>query len=280
MEHGSELEYAEEAAVFLEQWLDDPSESDRSTSANWQLQQLAEVLDEHSQSLGRTRTAMIEWRLCPELSFATGFEARSLYRAMCADSDLFVSMVELAFKPADTMSDGGPSMTEPQRQAALSAYQALTHWPRERFTPGPDGQGSDTEALDAWVDSARERLAKSDRTEQGDRMIGQALASSPAGADGQWPSMAVRGLIERLSSDDLDRGMRTAIFNQRGAAFSSPSDGGTQERELADQYRKQARLFSEWPRTAAIFRSLASSYEREAQVMDREAESFRRGLPL
>ena len=78
--------------------------------------------------------------------------------------------------------------------------------------------------------------------------------------------------------DDLDSGLIIAVRNQRGGTTRSPTEGGGQERELAARYRAQGHRFSQWPRTAAIFDSLASSYEDEAAVNDRRAEARRLGL--
>ncbi|MCY4511830.1 MAG: hypothetical protein OXG35_33420, partial [Acidobacteria bacterium] len=152
-------------------------------------------------------------------------------------------------------------------------------WPLGTFSPGGDGQQSDAERLDGWLDHVRKRLEETDRQGIGDTLIGAALAASPADSDGEWPSAAVRDLIGRVNSDDLDRGLTIAVCNQRGGTTRAPTDGGGQERELAARYREQSRRFSRWPRTAAIFDSLASTYEDEAAVHDRRAEAQRRGLP-
>ena len=147
------------------------------------------------------------------------------------------------------------------------------------FSPGGDGQqGVDAERLDGWVDHVRSRIEETDRQGIGDTLIGAALAASPADSDGEWPGAAVRDLIERVKSDDLDRGLTVAVCNQRGGTTRSPTDGGDQERELADRYREQSRRFSHWPRTAAIFDSLADTYEDEAGIHDRRAEARRLGL--
>ena len=81
-----------------------------------------------------------------------------------------------------------------------------------------------------------------------------------------------------MRSDNLDRGLAVAVRDQRGGTTRVPTDGGSQERELAAHYRAQARLLSQWPRTVAIFDSLASIYRDEAAVHDRRAEARRRGL--
>ena len=156
----------------------------------------------------------------------------------------------------------------------------LRDWPASQFTPGVDNEDKlDAVSLNEWVDRTREKLAAVDRADIGDEMIGTALASSPADVNGEWPGEAVRNLLERLQSNNVEQGLNIAVHNQRGVTTRSPTDGGKQERQLADSYREQSRRYEQWPRTAAIFSRLASSYEHEGGVLDRQAEISRRGLP-
>ena len=60
------------------------------------------------------------------------------------------------------------------------------------------------------------------------------------------------------NSGDIDSGIETAICNQRGITTRSPTDGGDQERRLAETYREKIQRFNGWPRTSAIFKSLAN----------------------
>lgn len=69
-----------------------------------------------------------------------------------------------------------------------------------------------------------------------------------------------------------------AVRNQRDVTWRGVTDGGDQARELAERYRADSRRFQEWPRTAALFASLAQGYEHEAGVHERDAETWRRGL--
>ena len=163
---------------------------------------------------------------------------------------------------------------------ALNAFDVMHSWPSSQVAPGLDDAGRvDEELLNGWVDRSRQRLTEIDRANVGDTMIGTALAASPADPNGEWPGLTVRDLVERLRSDDVDNGLYMAIRNQRGFTSRSPTAGGDQERELAESYSEKSRRFEEWPRTAAIFASLAQSYEHEAASHDREAEARRRGLP-
>ena len=158
--------------------------------------------------------------------------------------------------------------------------EVLRDWPASQFAPRVDDEGLlDAASLNEWVDGTREKLAAVGRADIGDEMIGAALASSPADANGEWPGEAVRNLLERLQSDNVERGLNIAVHNQRGVTTRSPTDGGEQERQLADSYREQSRRYQQWPRTAAIFSRLAKSYGHEASIHELEAETFRRGLP-
>ena len=279
-DHRPETEFAAEVAANLEQWIERPDNHAGDTHMmRWELATLLKVLDTHRDHLGITRVAVIEWQCHPLLQHDPEFSAPNLYREMLRDPGLFAHFVELAFKPASAPRDEQPTLTEAQQQMALSAMDVLHEWPASQFAPSVDDEGKlDAAALDAWIDATRERLAAVDRADIGDEVIGWALASSPADPDEEWPSEAIRDLLERLQSDGVDQGLDITIRNRRGVTSRSPTDGGDQERELAQHYKQQSHRFREWPRTAAIFNSLASSYEHDAGYHDRDAESRRRGL--
>ena len=277
--HDSAPEVAEEAASCLEGWLQQQDPRDPAPVSRHDLSRLMEMLDRHREHLGTGRVATLEWQYLSALAYAGDTGTPNLRRHLAQDPDFFITLVEIAYKPASLSPDDGPDPDESTRQRALNAHRLLHSWPPGEFSPGGDGQQSvDAERLNGWVDHVRSRLDETDRQRIGDTLIGTALAASPADSDGEWPSAAVRNLIERVSSDDLDRGLTLAVCNQRGGTTRSPTDGGGQERELAARYRAHCSRFSQWPRTAAIFDSLDSVYEDEAAVHDRRAEARRRGL--
>ncbi len=280
-EYASHPEFAEEAAALLEHWLEHPGgEIKQNAMTSWRLASLFRTLDNHRDHLGTARVAALEWQYLPLLQNDPEFSSPNLYREMLHDLDLFVHFVEIAFMPANAAMDERPPLTTAQQQMALSAWGVLRDWPASQFTPGFDNEDKlDEVSLNEWVDRTRERLAAVDRADIGDQMIGAALASSPADSNGDWPGEAVRNLLERLQSDDVEQGLYTAILNQRGITTRSPTDGGNQERELADNYKEQSCRYQQWPRTAALFSQLAKSYEHEGGVLDRQAEISRRGLP-
>lgn len=172
----------------------------------------------------------------------------------------------------------------PDSDRAETSYVAvicakLNSWPSSQIVPGLDSDGAiNKERLNCWVDHVRQRLAESDRTKIGDQRIGAGLAASPPEPDGEWPSPAVRDLIERLNSDHIDLGITMAIRAQRGITTRSPIEGGDQERDLAGTYHQKSLQFSDSPRTSAIFKDLADTYQRDARRHDHDAETHRRGL--
>ena len=83
----------------------------------------------------------------------------------------------------------------------------------------------------------------------------------------------VRDLIEITRSAELERGIYLGIRNRRGATWRGMTDGGAQERDLAQYYRRcceEAAL--EWPRTSALLEQIAKSYEHEGSSYDDDAE--------
>jgi hypothetical protein len=88
----------------------------------------------------------------------------------------------------------------------------------------------------------------------------------------------VRHAIERFASAEIEDGLQTQTYNNRGTSTRGVLDG-SQEHALAEHYRMLAsRVRDEWPRTAAVLSSLSDSYESDARRLDEEAERLRQGL--
>ena len=297
-DHTAEPAFAEEIAEFLSLRVEQSDADDTYNVMDlWDLTKLLEVIDRHREHLGASRVALLEWQYYPLLQHEPGFTPSNLYRELASHPDFFVQLVEWASKPASPSTDGAPSRDEDeqQEQLALKAWQVLNDWPENQFIPrisddstadsakhvsATDDEVVDDASLRRWVERARTRLAEIARADIGDLHIGTALAATPADPNGDWPGTATRDLLEHLQSGIVDSGISTAIYNRRGVTSRGLTDGGTQERELVNRYREEARKFQQWPRTAAIFADLARSYESQARMADREAESHRRGLPL
>ncbi|WP_419842602.1 hypothetical protein [Candidatus Poriferisodalis sp.] len=276
--HTSAPEFVEEACVCLEQWITRKNDHDDGTKLQLStLTSLLQVIAQHHEYLGTRRVAILEWQYGPLLGANPKFETLNLHRELARDPKLFVDLVELAFKPANDQQDPTAEPDDAGQCTALNAFESLHSWPDSTFAPGlgeTDELGG--EALAAWVNVVHESLAKSGRDDIGKRMIGVALAASPADANGDWPGLAVRTLLEELECDQVDSGlseaMRNRRINQRGPEWRDIAAGGEQEHRLAAGLKATSQHFAAWPRTAAILREVGRSYRYEALVRDTERE--------
>ena len=172
--------------------------------------------------------------------------------------------------------------TEEQQKMASHAYRLLMNWgsgraPANRI-PGAQSDGSiDEEQLLRWLESARSLCRDSGHLEVADSTIGEMLASwpKPEDEDARWPCEEICDAIEEAASEDLDHGFQIGVLNSRGVVGRSPFDGGDLERKEAAKYRRWAEhCDADWPRTAASLRSVADSYEFDAQREDARAAEF------
>ena len=283
--HRSELEpeLVDEIADCLQERISGELEQDEPHTRlqQYDLTLLMAVLDRHRDHLGQDRVATIEWQYYPALRYAPDFSAPNLRRRLSQNPEFFVSLVELVYKPASASHQDRPEPSDAERSIMSNAWHLLWHWPSGSFAPGADAHSRlDSASLNCWIDQVRSRLARIDRADVGDSTIGTALAGAPADPDEDGPCEAVRDLIERIQSNLLESGFATALYNARGATSRSLTEGGHQERELADYYRDSSRQFNRWARTAAIYARLADDYEHMAATADREAEAHRREQPL
>ena len=109
----------------------------------------------------------------------------------------------------------------------------------------------------------------------GDIVLGELIANAPAGTDNVSPCEPVREVLERVGSTDIARGIRTGLYNLRGAHWRG--EGGDQEREIANKYRAWATALEfSYPFVAAILKEMANSYDEEAKGQDTEAKVERR----
>jgi hypothetical protein len=111
-----------------------------------------------------------------------------------------------------------------------------------------------------------------------DLCIGKLLAHAPIGVDGVWPCEPVRNVLEEFQSEPMMSGAHTGVYNSRGVVSRSLGEGGNQERELAEKYRKwgQALQVSHPFMASKLLMGLAKTYEHEANREDTEVGIRRR----
>lgn len=85
--------------------------------------------------------------------------------------------------------------------------------------------------------------------------------------------MAVRDLINDLGSEHIELGFELDVYNGRGVVSRSLTEGGEQERRLAERYGGHADALNDgWPRTAAMLRRISDRYASDARREDVRAE--------
>jgi hypothetical protein len=241
---------------------------------DWYVQQALEQLDKIG--LPEEQLARIELAYLPLLNRARhyphGRRPKAVYRLLAELPETFVELVRTIYRPSD--GSGVVEALDPSDTGASArahnAWELLYHFDH---VPGMQPGGIDGQKLATWVAEARRQCSEAGRAEVGDQQIGQLLAQAPCGADGVWPDVAVRDVIEVSSSEHLEKGVVMGHFNAQGATWRSLDYGGDQERDVAAQYRawSEATAF-EWPRTSALLALLAHHYAAHGRWHDDDRE--------
>ena len=239
----------------------------RASSLSWEIAQLLDYLERADSDIQiRARLEFLYARLLQHTR-----PARALNEVLATDPALFAEILSYIYIAEGQSRDEDVS---PKRRAiAEVGYTVIRSW---HTPPGLRSDGTvDADRLRDWVTQARHLLAASGRSIVGDLVIGQVLANIPPDSEGLWPAEPVRDLIEDLRSPKFETGLDTGKFNSRGITTRSPADGGSQERQLAAQYRAWAdRISDRWPRTGALLRRTAADYEEWAHREDDQFERF------
>jgi len=212
--------------------------------------------------------ALQQHEFCPRFSI----------KALQENPAYFVELVSMVYQSKDDdvkRAEGAADVENEVSEVVKQNRWKFAHALLEEFKslPGQAKDDIDSDALYSWVETVRELLKQTGRSEGGDQQIGQLLATSSIGTDGAWPHEAVREVIENCASDEIEVGIRMGILNSRGVVSKSIYEGGAQERALEQRYLQYAEsLNMTHPRTAHLMRKLARSYSQEAKYSDNQIE--------
>lgn len=250
---------------------DYPGDSNDATMFQHYVAEILAALDER-QDVDREALIGLEWKYLHLLEHSRR-PAKVLLRALSGQPALFVEMLSAAFKPSDDSAivDPEPSDMDRAKMVAMHAYRLLELWD---VLPGTRDDGTiESPAMERWIAEAR-RLAKSvGREDIADDRIGNMLSASPVGADGVWPTEAVRDVLDSFRSRAMRQGFIVGKLNRRGVTSRMPREGGQKERNLAVEFRVGAKsIEAEHPFTARALEDLAEHYESEARLEDEGAE--------
>ena len=230
------------------------------------IQQALKVLDERC-ALTQTEMARLEL-LYLDLFCLDEDGVPNLEREVENKPELFCEAVTLAYPHPREGDDHAVEPTESELKAAQRANRLLD---KLACVPGHDDDGVLNERrLTDWIRRAQELCEENGRRRVADHHIGQLLSKAPAGKDGIWPCEPVREALEIVLNDDIKTGFQIGRQKSRGTQLRG--EGGTQERELTEQYEEWAKACGySYPKVAAALRGLASAYEDEGRWWDREA---------
>lgn len=219
--------------------------------------------------------AKLEWpfaALFDELKRYTS-APMALHRALQTDPQFFAQLVSFIYKRDDKAEDSNNDDVgeEIRERRARVAHEVLDSW---YLMPGVKEDGTvDEKALTEWVETARKLCEETKHVIGCDLQIGFILAHAPTDPDGTWPHVSVRNLIERLNNKTIDEHIQNEIYNSRGVVSRGLNDGGNQERVLTEKYRKMSDAVKvKWPRTSAMLREIAESYEHQAKREDIDSD--------
>jgi hypothetical protein len=255
----------------LEQAAIKPSGLDVNFKKNirYEIQVLIEYLQSF-EDIDEARLAQIEW-VYVQIFKHSKIKPITLIKELFNNPSFFVQLICYMYR-SNPPIEGEFSDIEPE-QLKLMAENADCLLDMVDNIPGEQTGEIDVDHLHHWVDKAREEVRKKNRSAIGDQTIGKLLSYSPVGNDGVWPHEAIRDLIEKYESKDLDLGIHIGLMNQRGVTSRDVREGGEQERRLEAYYRQQAeKIQYSWPRTSALLRRIADDFSRQAKMEDLEVE--------
>jgi hypothetical protein len=243
--------------------------SDQATAKSSTGYHISSILKKLQQThdIDKNRLARIEWIYLPIFRHGD-IKPLNLMSEALTNPIFFAEIVCILYK-ANPPIEGEFAALSPEleQQLAENAWRFLELIDR---LPGQTESGEiDTLQLQEWVQLARAECKKKNRGAIGDESIGTLLSRSPLGKDDIWPHEAVRAIIERCESDDLERGIEVGLHNKRGVTFHAFGEGGRQERDTAESYQKQAdRIKYTFPRTALMLIRIADGYKRDARMWE------------
>lgn len=227
----------------------------------FEIVQIIKALQENPE-VDATEIGKLEWAFLPLLDDNYGTSAKVLEQQLADDPNFFSHIIQIIFRSKIEEKRSKPASEEDQVRAA-NAYRLLLQWKRP---PGTKEDGSfDSAALNAWFEQVKNVAGESGHLDIAFQRLGHVLRYYPPDPDGFFMHRGVAELLDRKDADEVRTGFAVEIYNSRGAHFVDPQGGP--ERELANQYRRQAEQLdlAGFTRLATKLREVASGYDREAE---------------
>lgn len=219
-------------------------------------------------SADKSRLIAIEWSFLP-LLLGAHVMPETFFSALADQPSLFVELLGMLYRKTDERGTPAKPATQQEKNRAELAQKIFSEW---RVVPGirPDGT-VDEDALRSWAEAVRQEAKTQKYEDVADDRMGELFAHAPAESDGIWPCVALRKIIEDWKSEELESGICCERFNEyQPDSLREPAEEKTWD-DLVRKHRKHAEaLAGRWPRTAALLRELAASYEGTARRHERD----------
>ncbi len=196
----------------------------------------------------------------------------ALHQNLQSNPGFFVELLSYLYKKDDGSNSKPDNLSKKQAEnIAKNAYEVLHTW---SLVPGVSSSGEvDKEVLREWVITARKMAKEQSYLKGCDLKLAEILSKMPQDSDGVWPHVALRDLLEEVKSSILDKHIPFAIYNSRGVRSKSLTDGGSEERRLADKYMAWSKELSDnWPRTSRVLKNLSTMFSRDAEREDIDSQ--------
>lgn len=221
------------------------------------------------------RVLAVEMAFLPWLTDSSR-SAKYLARALGETPSVFLALLAQMYRRAGEAKPENDTPEDAARRARVfeNARGILRAW---RGYPG-DGLPEEErdEKLETWAIEVLDKATEDERGGPASVHVAEILARVPDASDGFWPCVAARRLVDKGTYPHLADQLPSAKYNLRGVVSYSLTEGGAQERDLAQTYRAAAdQLQDQYPRTAAMLDALARTYEAEAEQHDAEAHQRR-----
>lgn len=237
-------------------------EDDTALRQSWHIARVFEALSKTDCS--QSEMVSLEFAYYPILEHEE-YGVPHLMAEILSVPESFMELICLAFKPRNAEREPIPENLHTAAETAGS----LIH--RGRGVPGKSSNGEiDSELFFSWVNRVRDMAKEKDREEVTDLTLGAWLSDWPLNKDLEcWPDPVIAALLDQDDCEDIRRGFHTGVRNSRGITSRMSYEGGKQEREVAEEFR---RFSSHWkdskPNLAVMIESLSKSYDHEARRHD------------
>lgn len=184
-----------------------------------------------------------------------------LERKLATAPQFFHEAITICFR-SERDKDPKKEFDEEKSKKAEHVYRLLHEWKTPPGAIAPDK--IDEAALVSWIQEVKRLCEESGHWAIAQQVIGHTFAFHPAGLEGMLENRVAAKVLDTAEFDEMRTGFRLALFNERGVY--SPS-GGKEELEIANKYHDYAAKYdaAKFTSIAATLRSLAESYERDAE---------------